>query len=90
MGLMNKVKDLLGQHGDKVGQGLDKAAQTVDSKTDGKYSSQIRTGTEKAKDAMGVPSDDSETRGETQSTKENRAADEKDGGRDRGDQGHGS
>ncbi|MGW7517115.1 antitoxin [Streptomyces sp. NPDC054796] len=51
MGFMDKVKGLLGQHGDKVSKGLDKAAQVADSKTKGKYSSQIRTGTEKAKDA---------------------------------------
>ncbi|WP_372410057.1 antitoxin [Streptomyces luteireticuli] len=48
----DKVGDLVQQHGDKIEQGLDKAAQAVDSKTDGKYSSQIRTGTGKAKQAL--------------------------------------
>lgn len=90
MGFMNKVKDLLGQHGDKVGQGLDKAAEAVDSKTGGKYSDQIKTGTEKAKDAMGTPRDDSDTKGETRPAKENRTTEEKDGGRDKGDRGDAS
>ncbi|GGR41772.1 hypothetical protein GCM10010219_53910 [Streptomyces netropsis] len=48
-----KVGDLAQQHGDKIGPVLEKAAQVVDSQTKGKYSSQIRTGTAKAKDALG-------------------------------------
>ncbi|NSC24270.1 antitoxin [Streptomyces albus subsp. chlorinus] len=51
MGFMDKVKGMLGQHGDKVQQGLDKAAKVADSKTKGKYSSQIDAGTRKAKEA---------------------------------------
>ncbi|MFD4987014.1 antitoxin [Streptomyces sp. NPDC058374] len=47
-----KVADLTRQHGDKIDQGLDKAAQAVDSRTKGKYSDKIRTGTEKAKGAL--------------------------------------
>ncbi|MGI5340448.1 antitoxin [Streptomyces sp. CA-181903] len=49
----DKVGDLVQQHGDKIEQGLDKAARVVDSKTDGKYSDQIRTGAGKAKEALG-------------------------------------
>ncbi|MEV0094420.1 antitoxin [Streptomyces sp. NPDC050738] len=49
----DKVGDLAQQHGGKIEQGLDKAAQTVDSKTKGKYSDKIETGTDKAKDALG-------------------------------------
>ncbi|MFE3603734.1 antitoxin [Streptomyces sp. NPDC059142] len=48
-----KVADLAQQHGDKIEQGLDKAARTVDEKTKGKYSDKIDTGTGKAKDALG-------------------------------------
>ncbi|MCX4547765.1 antitoxin [Streptomyces sp. NBC_01387] len=48
----DKVSDLAQQHGDKIGQGLDKAAQTVDSKTKGKYSDKIESGTGKAKEAL--------------------------------------
>ncbi|WP_326687583.1 MULTISPECIES: antitoxin [unclassified Streptomyces] len=59
MGFMDKVKGLMGQHGDKVQRGLDKAAQTADSKTKGKYSAQIKSGTRKAKEAAERLSDDS-------------------------------
>jgi uncharacterized protein YjbJ (UPF0337 family) len=48
-----KVSDLAQQHGDKIDQGLDKAAKMVDEKTKGKYSDKIQQGTGKAKDAMG-------------------------------------
>ncbi|MBT2383902.1 antitoxin [Streptomyces sp. ISL-11] len=47
-----KVGDLAQQHGDKIEQGLEKAAKAVDEKTKGKYSRQIRTGTGKAKEAI--------------------------------------
>ncbi|MFI1678653.1 antitoxin [Streptomyces sp. NPDC020607] len=47
-----KVSDLAQQHGDKIDQGLDKAAKVVDEKTKGKYSDKIRAGTGKAKDAV--------------------------------------
>ncbi|MEU4794568.1 antitoxin [Streptomyces sp. NPDC023327] len=47
-----KVSDLAQQHGDKIDQGLDKAAKVVDAKTKGKYSDKIHTGTGKAKDAV--------------------------------------
>lgn len=49
----DKVSDLAQQHGDKIGQGLDKAARTVDQRTKGKYSDRIGSGTDKAKDALG-------------------------------------
>ncbi|NLU73766.1 antitoxin [Streptomyces sp. HNM0575] len=49
MGFMDKVKGMLGQHSDKVSKGIDKAAGMADSKTKGKYSEQIRSGTQKAK-----------------------------------------
>ncbi|THA57456.1 antitoxin [Streptomyces sp. A0958] len=48
----DKVSDLAQQHGDKIDQGLEKAARTVDEKTKGKYSDKIVTGTQKAKDAV--------------------------------------
>ncbi|MEV0323173.1 antitoxin [Streptomyces sp. NPDC050658] len=47
----DKVSGLAQQHGDKIDQGLDKAAKVVDAKTKGKYSDKIQTGTGKAKDA---------------------------------------
>ncbi|GAA0575708.1 antitoxin [Streptomyces crystallinus] len=48
----DKVSDFAQQHEDKIGQGLDKVARTVDEKTKGKYSDKIQTGTGKAKDAL--------------------------------------
>ncbi|MEU4264128.1 antitoxin [Streptomyces sp. NPDC025273] len=48
----DKVGDLAHQHGGKVGQGLDRAARTVDQRTKGKYSDKIVSGTQKAKDAV--------------------------------------
>ena len=48
----DKVSGLAQQHGDRITQGLDKAAKVVDEKTKGKYSDRIQTGTGKAKDAM--------------------------------------
>lgn len=50
MGFMDKVKGMLSQHSDKVARGVDKAGKMADSKTKGKYSNQIRTGTQKAKE----------------------------------------
>ncbi|MFF5703885.1 antitoxin [Streptomyces sp. NPDC012794] len=48
-----KVGDLAQQHEGKIGEGLDKVARVVDSKTHGKYSARITTGADKAKDALG-------------------------------------
>ncbi|MGW6458885.1 antitoxin [Streptomyces sp. NPDC055078] len=47
-----KVSDLAKQHGGKIEHGLDKAAKVVDSKTKGKYSGKIDSGTGKAKEAL--------------------------------------
>ncbi|MBT2529436.1 antitoxin [Streptomyces sp. ISL-99] len=47
-----RVSDLAQQHEGKIEQGLSKAAKAVDSKTKGKYSSQIESGTGKAKQAL--------------------------------------
>ncbi|WP_330332998.1 antitoxin [Streptomyces sp. NBC_00536] len=49
----DKLGDLAQQHEGKIGDGLDKVAKVVDSKTKGKYSDQISSGTGKAKDALG-------------------------------------
>ena len=49
MGLFDKVKDLAGQHSDKVSDAIDKAAEVVDEKTGGKYADHIDKGAEAAK-----------------------------------------
>ncbi|MBD0744692.1 antitoxin [Streptomyces sp. CBMA152] len=48
----DKVSDFAQQHEDKIGQGLEKVAKTVDDKTKGKYSDKIESGTGKAKEAL--------------------------------------
>jgi MT0933-like antitoxin protein len=46
-----KASDAMRQHPDKVDQGIDKAGDAVDSRTGSKYSGQVDTGQDKAKDA---------------------------------------
>lgn len=48
----NKIGDLVDQHGDKVSDGLDKAAGVVDDKTGGKFTDKIEGGVDKAKDGL--------------------------------------
>ncbi|HEX3791072.1 MAG TPA: antitoxin [Pseudonocardiaceae bacterium] len=48
--LKDKAKEAMGQHGDQVNQGMDKAGQFVDDKTGGKHSDQIQKGVDEAKD----------------------------------------
>lgn len=56
MGFFDKARSKLtktvDQHGDKVAQGIDKAAATIDKKTGGKHASKIESGAQKAKDAL--------------------------------------
>ncbi|MGD9958014.1 antitoxin [Nocardioides sp.] len=56
MGLLDdakgKISDLVDKHGDKVADGVDKAAALADDKTGGKYSDKIEAGAQKAKDAL--------------------------------------
>ena len=56
MGFLDDAKDKLGdlvdEHGDKVADGLDKAAEFAEDKTGGKFDSQIEAGVDKAKDAL--------------------------------------
>jgi hypothetical protein len=52
MGLMDKVRGLFGQHGDKVEQGIDKGGDFVDDKSGGKYAEHVDKGQEAAKDAL--------------------------------------
>ncbi|PGH52455.1 antitoxin [Streptomyces sp. Ru87] len=62
MGMMDKLKakmkgqegrDLARRHGEKMDRGVDRAGDTADERTQGKYSKHIDTGTEKGKDALG-------------------------------------
>lgn len=51
-GLKDKVADLVDEHGEQVGQGLDKAGAFVDDRTGGKYTDKVATGVEKAKEGL--------------------------------------
>ncbi|MFD0266102.1 antitoxin [Streptomyces sp. NPDC127106] len=48
-----KVGDLAHRNEGRIGEGLDKVAKAVDSKTHGKYRGKITSGTGKAKEALG-------------------------------------
>ena len=47
-----KLTDAVDKHGDKISQGIDKAATLADQKTGGKHADKIRTASTKAKDAL--------------------------------------
>jgi hypothetical protein len=57
MGIFDKLKGAVKGHGDKVGEGLDKAADVADEKTGGKHSEHIDTGVDKAKEQLGIESE---------------------------------
>ena len=50
--IRDKVSGLIDGHGDKVGQGLDKAGELADEKTGGKFGDQIDGGVQQAKDGL--------------------------------------
>lgn len=56
MGFLDKAKagltKAVDQHGDKIAQGVDKAAQMVDKKTGGKHHDQLEQASEKTKDGL--------------------------------------
>ena len=47
-----KASTAVDEHGEKIGAGIDKTADVVDDKTGGKYSQQVDTGADKAKDTL--------------------------------------
>lgn len=56
MSFLDKAKHALegavDKHGDKIADGIDKAAEAIDDKTGGKHSDKLATGAEKARDAL--------------------------------------
>jgi hypothetical protein len=50
--LKDKAKDLIGQHGDKVDQGVERAGQFADEKTGGKHNEHIDKGEDKLKEGL--------------------------------------
>lgn len=49
--LKERASDFVGQHGEKIAEGIDKVASKIDSGTQGKYTEKIHSSAEKAKDA---------------------------------------
>lgn len=52
-GAVDKAKDLINQHEDKVDQGIEKAGDMVDDKTGGKFSGQVDQGQQFLEDKTG-------------------------------------
>ncbi|MEU1014166.1 antitoxin [Streptomyces sp. NPDC005900] len=53
MSVMDKLKQMLKGHEDKAGQGIDKAGDFVDGRTQNKYSGQVDTAQDKLKGQLG-------------------------------------
>jgi hypothetical protein len=53
MSVMDKLKQMLKGHEEQAGQGIDKAGDFVDEKTQGKYSGQVDTAQDKLKEQLG-------------------------------------
>lgn len=53
MGMSDKLKGMVSGHEDQAKEGVDKAAEVADEKTEGKYSDQINTAKEKASEQLG-------------------------------------
>ena len=52
MGLLVKVKGLLGSNADKVKEGVEKAGDMIDEKTDGKYADQVDMAQDKVEELI--------------------------------------
>ncbi|MFJ3977429.1 antitoxin [Streptomyces sp. NPDC090021] len=52
MSMMDKLKQMLRGHESQAEQGIDKAGDYVDGKTQGKYSSQVDTAQDKLKEQL--------------------------------------
>lgn len=63
--IKDKASEMLSEHGDKIEEGLDKAADFVDDKTGGKFSDKIDSGVDKAKDFIPGGEDSSDSEAET-------------------------
>jgi hypothetical protein len=65
MSIIDKFKEMLGQHGDKAERGIDKAGNMINDKTGGKYSDKVESAQDKAKDMLNQepPRDDQSGRG---------------------------
>ncbi|MFD9502729.1 antitoxin [Streptomyces sp. NPDC060035] len=57
MSALDKIKKMLKGHEDQAGKGVDKAGDTIDGRTQGKYRSQVDTGQDKFKQQLGADRD---------------------------------
>ncbi|MET9290915.1 antitoxin [Streptomyces sp. NPDC003077] len=48
--LKDKAAEIADAHGEAIGEGLEKVADFIDDRTDGKYSDKLDTGVDKAQD----------------------------------------
>jgi flagellar hook-associated protein FlgK len=53
MSFLDKAKDLMDKHDDKVDQALEKVGDLVDKRTDGKYTAHIDRGVDEAQKRTG-------------------------------------
>lgn len=63
MGFLDKAKQFASKNPDKVKQGLDKAGDAVNERTDGKYADKIDKATDVASDKLGGDSPAAEDEG---------------------------
>jgi hypothetical protein len=52
MGFMDKLKALFGGHKDQANEGIEKAADVADEKTEGSHTAQIDSAAEKAEEGV--------------------------------------
>ncbi|MDT9692117.1 antitoxin [Streptomyces sp. P9(2023)] len=50
MGIMDKLKGMMGQHPDKAQQGVERAGDTVDQRTGGKHAAKVDQAQQKAQE----------------------------------------
>ena len=50
--MKDKAKDMAGEHGDKIDEGMEKAGDFADEKTGGKHTDKIDRGMEKGREAI--------------------------------------
>jgi hypothetical protein len=53
MGFLDRAKEFADEHDEQVDQGIEKAGDQVDERTEGKYSSQIDKGVDQAQERTG-------------------------------------
>ncbi|MGW7431953.1 antitoxin [Streptomyces sp. NPDC054861] len=54
MGIMDKLKEMMGQHPDKTQQGVERAGDMVDKKTGNKYTGQVDQAQRHVGDRLGA------------------------------------